>query len=140
MKKLLTSLRNFRYGREHIKGPIQVEWFHYDLDEDDSIDPRFFSNEELNQFQDFTVTNETNFGGGKEYLNTTVEEIPNSDLYNLIQNERLNEPENLIITPTPNIQHNNGIATTMFIILTDDNGIDRHEYYLPFGVIGRIIG
>jgi len=94
----------------------------------------------LNQFRDFTVTNETNFGGGKEYLNTTVEEIPNSDLYSLIQNERLNGPENLIITPTPEIHHNNGITTTMFIILTDDNGIDRHKYNLPFGVIGRIIG
>ncbi len=137
MKKLITPLRNFRYGNRHITGPVKVEWFHYDLDEDELTDARIFTDEEFKKFQEFTVSNLTNFAGGKDYLNTTEEEIPNSNLYSLFVDPRLDRPENLIIVPNPELEKN-GISRTMFILLTDENGNTKHHYDLPFGVIGRI--
>lgn len=139
MKKLLTQFRNFKYNDKYIAGPVKVEWFHYDLTEDESIDPRIFSDEEFKEFQEFTLANNTNFAGGKDYLNTNEDEIPNSDIYSMISDEKLYMPENLIIIPNPELDKN-GVSRTMLIELTDEAGEKKHNYNLKFGVIGRIIG
>lgn len=140
MKKLTTSLQNFRYGTQYISTPIKVEWFHFDLNDDDSIDPRIFWDKEFNQFCDYTINNPTNFSGDKNYLNTSIEEIPAMDTYSLIPNKSISKPENIIIVPKPDIKYiSDEVATTMFITLTNENGIVNHIYNLPFGVIGRII-
>ena len=138
MKKLLTQLRNFKYNDKHIIGPLKVEWFHYDLNDDEFIDPRIFTDEEFKKFQEFTLANDTNFAGGKDYFDTNEDEIPNSDIYTLVPEERLDMPENLIIVPEPKLERN-GVARTMYIELTDETGKKKHNYNLDFGVIGRII-
>ncbi len=137
--KFQTKLHNFRYNSFVIKNSFTIEWFKYDLNADLEENISGFDEEELKLFQDYTVKNTTNFIGGKNYFITNEDDLPVEDIYDLVPNERLKIPNYLIIKPKPAIESTGQINSIMQIILTSENGSDNHNYYLPFGVIGRII-
>ncbi|GAA4465501.1 hypothetical protein GCM10023093_17820 [Nemorincola caseinilytica] len=79
--KLQTQLHNFRYNSFIIKEPLTIEWFRYDLDEDLEENSTGFNAADLKLFQDYVVSNETNFGGPKNYFTVSSGEVPMEDVY-----------------------------------------------------------
>lgn len=137
MYKLQTQLEYFRYNSFINIGKINVTWFVLDNDEEDDETGRCFTQDELNQFVNFTLNNLHNFPGAKNYHLSNDDEAPYCNIYSALENERLIRPKNVIIRRNPQISRN-GITECMDIILTNEQGTDKHVYELPFNVIGKI--
>ncbi len=136
-KKLLTQLMNFRFNSFIQKSPIEIEWFRYDLNEDLEERVSGLSETEAHQLSNFAAVNSVNFGGKKQHQSAHDEDLPFDDVFDYIPDEKQTSPEYLLLVPTPKLIK--GIAKWMPIILTDANGHDKHDYDLPFGVVGRIV-
>jgi hypothetical protein len=136
---LRTRLKNFRFDAKVQTDIYLVEWFRYDLDENTEENIRPFNHSELEKFQGYAVPNAWNFGGGKDYLITNQNEAPTEVMDDLVPNERIKYPECLILIPKADIRGIKGVSAFMKIALIDEQGRDRDDYNLPFGVIGRII-
>lgn len=136
-KKLQTQLMNFRFNSIIQKWPIHIEWFRYDLNEDLEERVSGLSETEAHQLSNFAAANSINFDGGKQHQSALDEDIPFDDIFDYIPDERQTEPDYFLLVPKPKLSK--GIANWMPIILTDANGNDKHNYDLPFGLVGRII-
>lgn len=131
MHKLETQLAFFKFNSIINEGILTVTW--YVLDEENE-GGRCFTDQELNEFQQYTVNRPINFPGNKNYHPCTEEETP----YNGIESslESVSFPSMIILRKTPVL--NKIIFECVDIILTNKNDENRHDYNLSFDVIGQI--
>lgn len=138
-QKLQTPLHHFRFNRETQKRSLNIDWFKYDLDESVEDNISGFTPKELELFRNFTLANDLNFSGDKNYHLTNSGEIPVQELLDLVHDPQLNYPTHLILLPKPEIERSFAISPFMKIILLNAKGEHQHNYDLPFGVIGRVL-
>ena len=137
-QKLRTNLRYYRFHANKMANPVVIEWYRYDLDENEEDNIRGFSPEELKKFENYVVQNFINFEGGKSYFIVSEGEEPVEAFYSIFEDERVDTPEYLIIKPETNIAKGAGYAKFMQIELLNADGKSNHFYNLPFGAIGKI--
>jgi len=136
MYKLTTNLAFFKFKNDSFsKGNVPIDW--YVLDEDEEVG-RPFSHDELNQFKDYVVSNEFNFPGKKNYSNSSEDEAPYCGIETALVDDNLVYPELFILRPEP-IPLIGNITKCVDVILTDQNGSKKHDYALPFNVIGKVV-
>ena len=140
MYKLETKFQFFRLNnrQEYNKGPYNnIVWY---VLENDGVeeDARCFKDmAELKEFQNYTVKNTLNFPpNGKDYSNCDNEETPYCGIMSGL--EAVSFPTRIILRKKPQISSDKIITECMDIILTDQNGSDKHSYDLDFDVIGII--
>jgi hypothetical protein len=138
MYKLRTLLSFFRFNSTIQQGPIPVTWFVLQSDDDLEESGRCFTQEERDQFLEFTLNNSTNFPGTKDNFACTEEDTPFCSTFSLMSSKLIKKPSNLVIRKMPSLDHYGKIYTCMDIILVNTNHTDKHGFNLEFDVIGRI--
>lgn len=135
IQKLITRLHNFRYNTFIRMETYTVEWYRYDP-ENGRVDG--FDHDQLTQFQNFTVLNQENFGGRKNYTSAEGDLILGDDFeIHRIDNNAI--PDYFILKAAPEAPKDGALYSAMDIVL--QNGIgDHHIYQLPFCVIGVRVG
>lgn len=138
MYKLETQLAYFRFNSIRRQGNLKVTWYALEYEKDAEEGGRCFTKDELDKFLGFVTSKPNNFPGSKNHHPCNEDETPFCSVYSLIPNDRTSFPKNLILRKNPQLNTNSNIYDCMDIVLTDQNGVDNHNYNLKFNVIGRI--
>jgi hypothetical protein len=120
---LNTDLTNFHYNSIEQHGPVPMEWWLLNENEE----APGFNNAELKLFIDYTVST-PNFAGNKNALNASPGGEPGLEIFDLDAIDK--RPAYLILRKIPKV--GGQLFRSTDIILTDGHGEDRHNYHLPF--------
>lgn len=135
IQKLITKLHHFRYNSFIRMETYTVEWYRYDP-ENGRVDG--FDHQQLTLFKNFTVLNQGNFDGPKNYTDAEGDLILGDD-FEIHRIDSNAIPEYFILKRDPEMPKGGELYSAMDIVL--QNGIgDHHNYQLPFCVIGVRVG
>ncbi|GEM_PF-2428604 len=136
-KTLTTNLQHFRYNIDEQHELFKVEWFYFDPEE---VTARGFSEDELNLFIDYVVTNQINFVGGKNYHELPDDfETVSLEVDSFSEEEKLTSPQYIVLTSMPRVNSRNELDFIMDILLLTNQGLPVHSYDLPFYVVGKLV-
>lgn len=134
MFKLTTQLAYFRFNSSVSHGTLNVTWFALDIDAEEG---RCFTQTELDAFTNFVINRPHNFPGGKNYHTCNNDDAPYCGAEMFITGDNSNYPTTYILRKNPELLSGEQ-PDVVDIILTDINDTDKHNYDLPFDVIGKV--